>query len=535
MITIVKKKMNAITVLFLTILLFPVSFAPLPPVPPVGKACPTDIPNCCDSNWPSDSGLCCTISTKEYLYKTNPNCKQGQTDCRYSDTGELDRDCCNRIQISEGGACCSAFPDLEGCQPQPPEKRASRSKLTTNEGRQAYDVDYNALNTTGTTIGGMPDQSIYTSVQNKYQACVNQCQSSYGSGGLQVNPNCDSWSSSQYSNCRRYCSVGGGRISCPGVLRGCVQVIQNCEPVNYDPTADINACIAANCAKYQSTLSDILNARGYASSDWQNEEDWRKYPPLKPVVGPRGDLYKQFQSSSQKAAAIDPDKYSDFKGDTAYPNDLKGGLSSDFPYAKISTPIKNAGNGDSLDLKLQSGFIPEEAILTTAHAISDGSVTIEGSIPAPLWTTQPRSLFTDNLPPPDGEVQQYFKMATTNGQELEDNNPYKTALFRWSNTPSRDKLTAYKAKMVAYDSQAKKWKDIPTELDYCSSDGVCWYISDPEGVGVYAVVLVNNTNSTANNSILNILNPSDPTNPSNGNCLSSAILLSIVMVIYLKR
>jgi hypothetical protein len=560
-----------VTVILLSCLLLPPAVhADLPPVPEVGKVCPIDIPNCCDPNWPDDAGQCCRIPTKENFYANDTvNCVQNETNCRYSDTGEMDRDCCSSVALTPQDACCAAFPDLKGCnpedqciypdtgeldlgccrdmavtpgdecctafpndlqgctpqqgncnantvdrvccshasntpgdaccnaypdlgscqqQPPPPQPEASRSKLTTNEGQQAYDSDYAALQDgTVSPDGTMPGQSIYNTVQSQYTECQNQCTNQYnGESGTVANPDCDSFSSSMYDQCMQACSVSGSSISCPGVLPGCVQVIQNCYPVQYNPASDINNCIAQYCAQYEQTMQDVSNANNYAPDDYQTDQENAKNPPQPLVEGSPGPVNDQYQAAKQDATQAEPDQYTDSNGNAITPDAYMNGLYPDVPYVNMSVPLQNVTEGQSIDMTMVDGFYPEEIILTAGKDIGDGAVTIEGSIPAPLWTTPPKSLFIDNIPAPDGQVLQYTKITTTDGNGLEDDNPYKGAVMMWS--VPEEKAEAFLPKAMVYDSEAGQWNDLATELDYCKF-GVCFYFTDPEGAGVYAFVL----------------------------------------------
>jgi hypothetical protein len=259
-------------------------------------------------------------------------------------------------------------------------------------------------------------------------------------------------------------------------------------------------------------------------------------------VGTPGPVNDQYQAAKQDATQLEPDQYTDSNGNAITPDEYQNGLYPDVPYVNMSVPLQNVTDGQSIDMTMVDGFYPEEIILTAGKDIGNGAVTIEGAIPAPLWTTQPASLFTDNIPAPDGQVLQYTKITTTDGNSLEDNNPYKSAVMRWS--VSEDKAEAFLPTAMVYDSQAGQWNDLTTELDYCKY-GVCFYFTDPQGAGVYAFVLAsgnglaeqNQTDNGINENSSNNGNNNTPANQKNATCCAApaALVFLLALFAYYKK
>lgn len=474
----------------------------------VEKICPIDISRerCCDSNWGPDAGKCCPYSWDTHIYKSDPECARKETSCRYSDTGELDVDCCMHVAVQQGDDCCQAVPEV--CKPEQTVQNPSRSLLSTDEGREAYDSDYNALvqgEITPATVDRGPSRQIISDLKNQEEYCRQQCEELNPPQEVVSQPSCANvfpgcTCRSYYQQCLNSCTIRGSMISCPSILRNCPSIISGCTQTTEmsDNTGAVNSCISQSCSQYSTKIDDANLASSYAASDYQQEKELKaqqEEAQNMPDLPPPGPQTRKFSEQKARTEPKPAENLSDADGNPIYMNDIRGGLTGDMPYAKINTPIGDVGEGEAIDIPMQPGFIPEEAIFTTSKPLQGGEVIIEGSLPTPLWNAEPKKVFSDGLPPPDGKVMQYFKVTTksrdTNSlEDVEEAEAYKYALFKWA-LPN-DFVRQYTPRTLQYTSNG--WSEVPTELSWCDSGSkVCYYVSDPEGAGIYAIVLDNRT------------------------------------------
>lgn len=162
---------------------------------------------------------------------------------------------------------------------------------------------------------------------------------------------------------------------------------------------------------------------------------------------------------------------------------LTRGLGESLPYIKTEKSFPGLNKGQALGFTLKGSYIGE-GLLTTSEDMEGGMLTIAAVDGRSTSRIGPSAGFDEDIldkVPRNLKVEQAYKLSVSGSRT----DHFNEALFQWEVAHIPDKK--YRAYAMMRFGPDGIWKPLPQVLDYCDT-AKCSYISDPEGLGYYAIV-----------------------------------------------
>lgn len=194
-------------------------------------------------------------------------------------------------------------------------------------------------------------------------------------------------------------------------------------------------------------------------------------------------IHEQFYELQKQAVVSSKGVTRDIDNNPLSETQLTAGLSKLLPYIKTEKEFPSIKKGQALGFTLDGSYIGE-GLLTTSADMDAGMLTIGALDGSSIYSNGQSVGFDKDIldkVPQNLKIEQAYKIGVSNA----GTDHFKEALFKWSVAHIPDKK--YREYYMMHFGPDGIWKPLPQILDYCDT-AKCSYLSDPEGLGYYAIV-----------------------------------------------